>query len=316
MQVEYPVELRSPDISPYRAGNCGIDFVWTFDSGKPGPHLLISALVHGNEICGAHALDFLLSRQVRPFRGRLTLAFMNVAAFLSFDPARPSASRYLEEDFNRLWDVETLDGPRDSLELRRARQLRPVVDSADILLDLHSMQHNAEPLALAGPLEKGRSLARSVGVPSLVVSDEGHANGRRMRDYCDFADVASHKNALLIECGQHWQSGTREVALEVVARCLHHLRMIERSAAGAHLEGCPPPQRFVEVTHVITVKSERFYFVQDIRGGETIPKAGTTIAYDSAEAVCSPYNDCILIMPSQRLEPGLTAVRLGRALAA
>jgi hypothetical protein len=28
--------------------------------------------------------------------------------------------------------------------------------------------------------------------------------------------------------------------------------------------------------------------------------------------VRTPYDDCILIMPSRRLAPGLTAVRLGR----
>ena len=31
---------------------------------------------------------------------------------------------------------EVLQGPRDSVELRRARQLRPFVDAADLLLDI------------------------------------------------------------------------------------------------------------------------------------------------------------------------------------
>ena len=35
----------------------------------------------------------------------------------------------------------TLDGPRRSLELARARALRPLYESADLLLDIHSMQH-------------------------------------------------------------------------------------------------------------------------------------------------------------------------------
>jgi hypothetical protein len=32
-----------------------------------------------------------------------------------------------------------LFGPRDSAELRRARELQPFVDAADLLLDIHSM---------------------------------------------------------------------------------------------------------------------------------------------------------------------------------
>ena len=55
--LPYPVELKAPDIAPYRAGNTGIDYVHRFESGAPGPRVLVSALVHGNEICGAIALD-------------------------------------------------------------------------------------------------------------------------------------------------------------------------------------------------------------------------------------------------------------------
>ena len=46
----YPVELVAPDIEPYRKGNLGIDFVTSFDSGKPGPHVMINAVTHGVHI--------------------------------------------------------------------------------------------------------------------------------------------------------------------------------------------------------------------------------------------------------------------------
>ncbi len=84
---DYAIELTPPDITPYRAGNLGIDYITCFESGQPGPHVMISALVHGNEICGAIALDFLFRSGLRPRRGRLSLGFMNVAAFQAFDPA-------------------------------------------------------------------------------------------------------------------------------------------------------------------------------------------------------------------------------------
>jgi len=75
---------------------------------------------------------------------------MNVEAFLRFDPGNPTASRYVDEDFNRLWTTEVLDGNRDSVELRRARELRPIVDTVDFLLDIHSMQTVTPPLMMAG----------------------------------------------------------------------------------------------------------------------------------------------------------------------
>ncbi|MGE4111536.1 MAG: succinylglutamate desuccinylase/aspartoacylase family protein, partial [Burkholderiales bacterium] len=132
----YTVEIAQPDISPYRKGNTGIDYATTFDSGKPGPHVMITALAHGNEICGAIVLDELFRAGIRPLHGRLTLVFCNVAAFERFDPEKPEASRWVEEDFNRLWTAEVLDGRRDSIDLRRARTLRPLLDTVDLLLDI------------------------------------------------------------------------------------------------------------------------------------------------------------------------------------
>ena len=217
--TSYPIQLEAPDIRPYRAGNCGIEYVSTFDSGKTGPHLMLAALTHGNELCGAIALDWLLPQGVRPLAGRLTLGFMNVAAYARFDRENASASRCVEEDFNRVWSPETLDGARDSVELRRARELRPLVASVDALLDIHSMRHAPPPpLMICGMTRKARELALGLGTPAHLVCDAGHAAGRRMRDYGGFADEASPKNALLIECGQHGERASATVAIDAMLR--------------------------------------------------------------------------------------------------
>jgi hypothetical protein len=210
------IELQAPDIAPYRRSNSGTDWIHTFASGKPGPHVLINALTHGNEICGAIALDRLLKMDVRPTRGTLTLAFANVEAFQRFDPRNPYATRFIDEDFNRVWTPAVLDGPRDSVELRRARALRPFVEAADYLLDIHSMLEPSPPVMICGPLEKGIRFAFDIGVPEHIVSDTGHANGTRMRDFGGFGDPASPRNALLVECGQHWERAAETVAWQTV----------------------------------------------------------------------------------------------------
>jgi predicted deacylase len=312
---DYPIELSPPDILPYRAGNTGVEYVTRFESGAPGPHVLVTALVHGNELCGAIALDFLLRAQIRPRRGTLTLAFCNVAAFHSFDRARPTASRFIDEDFNRVWSPEVLSGPRQSAELTRARELRPVIDAADFMLDIHSMQHCTAPLMLCGPLEKGRKFAREIAYPEIVVSDSGHAAGRRMRDYGGFGDAASPRNALLVECGQHWAAESAQVAKETLLRFLAHFRMLDPAVLTAHLPKPPPPQRLIEVTDAITIRSEQFRFAADYKGMEVIAKGGTEIARDGDQSVRTPYDECVLIMPSRRLSKGQTAVRLGRYVA-
>lgn len=312
----YTVEIARPDISPWRKGNTGIDYATTLDSGKPGPHVMITALAHGNEICGAIVLDELLRAGIRPLQGKLTLLFCNIAAFERFDPDQPEASRWVEEDFNRVWTTEVLDGPRNTVDLQRARIIRPLIDSADLLLDIHSMQHPSEPLLLAGPLVKGRLLAAEVGYPALAVCDAGHAAGRRMRDYAGFGDAASPKNALLVECGQHWAKRTVEVARETTLRFLARFGIIDPERGPFRFADTLPAQKTVEVTHPVTITAELFRFARVFTGLEVIEQAGTLIGWDGEREVRTPYDHCVLVMPSKRLYRGQTAVRLGRFVSA
>ncbi len=312
-QSEYPLELTAPDISSYRLGNTGIDYVTSFDSGAPGPHAMITALVHGNELCGAIALDHLFRHDIRPQRGRLTLAFANFAAFQRFDPGQPAQSRFIDEDFNRIWSPALLAGEQNNIELTRARELRPIIDTVDVLLDIHSMQHVTAPLMMAGPLAKGRRLASGIGVPELVVSDFGHPEGTRLRDYGSFGDPDLPHTAALVECGQHWAASSADIAIDTAYRFLSHLRLISPQIVPARPTPHPPvAQRFIEVTQAVTINSDSFQFIADFQGLETIPMTGTVIAHDDGTAVTTPYDDCVLIMPSRRLSRGKTAVRLGR----
>jgi hypothetical protein len=72
--TDYAIELDFPNITPYARGNGGIPYLWTFDSGVPGPHVMVNALTHGNEVCGAIVVKELLDLRIRPRRGRLTLS--------------------------------------------------------------------------------------------------------------------------------------------------------------------------------------------------------------------------------------------------
>ncbi|MEP3114245.1 succinylglutamate desuccinylase/aspartoacylase family protein [Nisaea sp.] len=311
--IHYPVEIEAPDISSYRDGNRGIPYFTTFESGVPGPNVLITALVHGNELCGAIALDHLFRNDVRPLVGSLTLGFCNAAANAEFRADYPAFSRFIDEDFNRVWDLDILDRDSHSLERARAREIRPIVDEADVLLDIHSMQNATEPLVLAGRHEKGRRLAEKVGVPRLIVHDAGHASGRRMRDYTFFDDPADPRISLLVECGQHWSRSAANVAVDVTYRFLHAMEMIDDALLERHVvQPVAPSQTVIEITELITVTTESFSFHDDYMGMEVIPKAGTEIGVDGHKSIRTPHDNCVLVMPSRRLSLGLTAVRLGR----
>jgi predicted deacylase len=309
------IEVEFPDLSRWADGNVGIPYVHTLGSAVRGPHVMLQALTHGNEVCGAIALDWLLGTGFRPERGTLTVAFANIGAYQTFDPARPYASRCLDEDFNRLWTAEVLDGARTSADLDRARVLRPLYERIDYLLDLHSMTDPCPPLTLAGRQRKGVELALALGLPVHVVIDAGHSAGRRLRDYAHFDEADDPRNALLIECGQHWERAAPEVARQAVLRFLRHFGMAGEAFLAEHLDAAPlPPQRVIEVTAAITIASDAFAFALPVRGLAIIPRAGTLLAYDGDTPVVTPYDDCVLIMPTRRPKAGETAVRLGRFL--
>jgi hypothetical protein len=89
---EQRFEVLPRDLSAYRQGNTGIDYVHRFESGQPGPARADQRadarqrnLRHG----GRHAPA---GHGVRPACGTLTISFANVEAYESFDPAARSTA--------------------------------------------------------------------------------------------------------------------------------------------------------------------------------------------------------------------------------
>jgi predicted deacylase len=311
----YPIEIEIPDIRLYADGTDGIPYVHTFDSGLPGPHVMINSITHGNEVCGAIIVKELLDLDIRPERGRLTLAFANVDAFNNFHADTPDDSRFVDQDLNRVWTTEILDDlSLDSSELRRARMMRPVIDTIDFLLDLHSMHERSDPLIIAGPLDKGVSLGREMGAPATIIRDAGHSDGRRLRDYGDFGDPDSPKNATLVECGQHWEASVLSVARDCTARFLRSSGIIDDANIPAGwLQSASGTTRVVSVTDAVVAESMDFEFAAPYTGLETFEAAGEIIGWSNGKPVKTPYPNCVLVMPSLRqLMPGVTVVRLGQ----
>jgi predicted deacylase len=311
------IETIFPDITGWASGNTHFTHVWTFRADTPGPHVCVNALVHGNEVCGAIACDWLLRELrsgLRPTRGTLSVAFANVDAYQSFDANKPFDSRCVEEDFNRLWDETTLDGNRDSRELRRARELRPFYDTVDHLLDLHSMLEPAPPISLAGDTAKGLALARAVGAPEHILVDSGHAAGKRLRDYAGFGDALSPKSAVLIECGQHWEAAVGNVAKQVALRFLRHFDVLDATWIATHLDASANAalQRVVDISTVVTHSGASFRWIRPVRGLEVIAETGTLLALDGEREVRTPHADAVMVMPVPHPKVGQTAVRIGR----
>ena len=318
--AELHFDLPAPDIGAWRAGNTGTEGVWRFDSGLPGRSVMITALVHGNELSGAWALKGLLEAGLRPLQGALTLVFANLQAFDRFDANAHDASRFTDEDLNRQWIDERIDAG-DTNERRRAAALRPFVRQVDWLLDLHSMHEPSAPLLLTGVQPRNQLLAKQMGAPTHVVIDAGHKDGTRLRDYGRFGlpdGEAGDSRSLLVECGFHGDPASRDVAQDQCLRFLLAAEVIDQAEADRLLPGWrlsdPAPQLALTVTGPVVAKSENFRFNAPFTGLEHFAQAGTVIGDNDGEPVVTPYDDCVLVMPSVRqARAGVTVVRFARS---
>lgn len=302
-----PLEVLPRDISAYRQGNTDIDYVHRFESGRPGPHVLINALTHGNEICGMVAATHLLDAGVRPKVGTLTVSFANVEAYEAFDIDRPYENRQLVHNLNRIWSPEMLDGTGQSPELRRARELRPVLAAADSILDIHSTRATVQPFWVYPEFERNGALALAVGSPLVhLLMPPGLAPGTGVMSYARHGDPAGASNGtVVVECGQHFSQSAADLAIDVTLRFLAHHGLIAAVPAPA---ASAPARRF-RLLEVHMVKSDTFAFMRPVIGFETFGK-GELIAVDADKEIRSPCDNCTIFMPTRDAVVGREGVYL------
>ena len=304
------IEVLPRDLSPYRKGNTGIDYVHRFESGRSGPHVLVNALTHGNEFCGMVAATHLLDNAVRPKVGTLTVSFANVGAYESFDLAEPFRSRQLVQNLNRIWSAAELDGTADNPELRRARELRPAVAAADHILDIHSTSQDVVPFWVYPAFERNAEVAMAVGRPEVhLVMPGGLGSGTPLIQHGRHGDAQERGTAMVVECGQHFLRSASDLATRVALDFLAHFGLVEADPERPE----PGPQRRFELLQTHVIKTPEFHFSRPVVGFEVFDK-GELVYTDGADEVRSPVDGCTIFMPSREPTVGKEAVYLTRPI--
>lgn len=308
-----PIEVMPKDITPYRRGNTGIDYVHHINSGKPGPLVALVGLTHGNEFCGMTAVTWLLDQGFMPLHGSLILALANVDAYHSFDAERPLVSRFIDRDMNRVWNDALLDSDEDGVELRRARALRPILSSVDALLDIHSTTYAVPDMLIYQDLPKANALASRIRAPlHHLTSRGGLHSGGLLKEYGAFSDPTRPNAALVVECGQHFAAASGEVAKGTAIRFLDAFGMVSADLAAAHLGEQGNLKRYM-ITDVLLAESDDFKFSQPFVGFEELA-AGELIARDAGREIRAPYERCAIIMPKAEPQKGKEVMTLAQRL--
>jgi succinylglutamate desuccinylase len=128
--------VRSGEVMTFRGPNNG-----------EGPVSLIMGGVHGNETPGIKAVDWLRENPPVIDQGTLHVVYGNPGAILA-------EKRFVVADLNRVFapDENLSLRQRMSYERQRAEQLKPLIEGADVLLDMHGMGNpKCVPFIIAEP---------------------------------------------------------------------------------------------------------------------------------------------------------------------
>lgn len=207
------------------------------DDGQPGPLVLITAGLHGNEPAGVGAAMRVLSElSGRPTAGRVVALAGNLGAL-------ERGERHGGQDLNRLWTEPLLrglldqdpteDGP-DEAELRELHRIiqaeREAAEAAGrdvLLLDLHSTSAAGGPFSVVPDVLDCRRLARAIGLP-VVLGLEQRIEGPLLTWIVGQGEVG-----VVIEGGQHVDPRTEDVLSDALRAALRYAGVTPSGESGA-----------------------------------------------------------------------------------
>lgn len=304
---------------------------------KPGPRLIVTGAVHGNEIHGTQAMTE-IARQVDAgeltlLRG--TLTFVPIVNPLAHQLGRREGDRNLNRNLRP--PVIAQD-----FEDRIAQQLCPLLAQHDGLLDLHSFQGNGPAFAMIGPRNNTGELepfsqqatesavAAALGVGRIV---EGwlstYALGlqrrqQREHDGSRRAALISDPHygvgtteymrstggwAITLECGQHLDPNGPEVARLAILRTLVLLGMLDEGVVAPHCPAQPP--ELLQLYDVIDREDMGDRFEREWASFDAVQQGQKIGTRASGEAVLAPSEGRI-VFPNVKSQPGTEWFYLAR----
>lgn len=203
---------------------------FTFKGKKNGPNLLILGAVHGNEPCGTRAIQ----RMLKEIKQN---TFNIISGSITFIPVcNPKAFeknvRYVESNLNR--HLYPKDNP-ETYEDELGNELCAYLQQADILLDLHSYSRGGPAFGFISTAitQEEIDLIGHCDLPYAVYGfgeayknanikiDKNSAMG--MREYI----LTQGGYGITIECGQHDDPESEDVAYHIIQNVLYGLGFIE-----------------------------------------------------------------------------------------
>ncbi len=286
-----------------------------YSTDVPGPLLVVTAGIHGNEPAGLLAFARVLARlhSMRvSMRGSLVGLGGNLAA-LSRDV------RYIDEDLNRLWSyaprsaAAPIEASAPSIERREQQELdlelTALIDAHSTsghsitLLDLHSTSSEGPPFTILEGGPRNVAIARALGVPSIL--DLHKDVPGTLLDFVDHRSIPG----IVLEGGQNRSPHTaahHEAGIWILLEHLGMLPSLEPSFLAAERQvlqraalGLPGLLRIFLRWNIES--GEEFEMLPGFRGFQRVPRGEVLAtsrrpgAHRALEVRCP--QDAVLVMP-------------------
>lgn len=265
----------------------------TYHSGIPGKKLLVLGAVHGNEVCGPHAIRRVMAEINQ---GHISL----ISGCVTFVPITNQLAyehnvRYCDENLNRI--VHRHKAPTTN-EAKIANQLCDLIDTHDALLDLHSFTSTGEPFVfLDYPTEENIAYMESLQLPIAVEAWPAvYENSNEHMDSYDTERYAESKSipALTVECGQHENSISKAVAYDVIRRALTHFKLTNSALK-------PTNVRTIRILmcELISRKTQSDQLCKKWKNFEPVAAGQRIASFGDGTEFISSYDGCIVLPKPQ-----------------
>lgn len=272
--------------------------VQLIEADQAGPELGIMIMTHGNEPAGLAAAHSLLAQdalQKRLLRGRVYLILNNLAAGQRYfeqaqDLSFTADYRFVDQDMNRIPANLLEETLLDNTETRRVKQLLPLYQRLDYVLDLHSTSAPSEPMLIE--IKPETEALHCPGVKSVIRNILPHLNGRPLVSLCNQAE------GFVLETGSHESPKSRIIAQQAVWSLLEQLEMISPLIDQPGVKADVDSYRIYQA---VIFPDESYSLKRLLNNFEYLPAGTAFAAGDGATLVTQ--QDSYVIMPPPRLKP-------------
>jgi uncharacterized protein len=273
---------------------------YTYCAEETGPRLLILGAVHGNEICGPEAIRRVM-QELETGKLRLVcgqVEFVPVANPRAYDANK----RFIERNLNRYF-LPTPD-PK-TYEAKLNNILCPMIDACNYFIDLHSTTAGGIPFAsVEGGDAEENKLAAAMGAEVLLFGwrEAYAASGRPDPDPNESIGTTAyarlHKaRAVLLECGQHKDPKSIEVAYNAILGAMRYIGLIKGEE-----KALPSEPLSLRTTRVV-YRGDGGSFAEDW-GNFSPVKAGQKVATTADGGIVLAPDDGFIILPNPTTPPG------------